>query len=175
MYKNKKYFFLWGRGRCPWICQVQPLSQEVCGHHFDKGEKYMRNLLGYKKVFLFTKTSKVQCCIYSFYSSVLCLHLSAGSFQCPPEYREEMEKNTENSAGEQNVLPTKRGLVNLHKKVMTIFHFQCDFEGNYANMWPCCLYVCVCVSGHLCSAETQSDSCSVGYLIRRGLSSGRCG
>ncbi|XP_041793274.1 G-protein coupled receptor-associated protein LMBRD2a [Chelmon rostratus] len=39
--------------------------------------------------------------------------------KCPPEYREEMEKNTENSAGEQNVLPTKRGLVNLHKKVIS--------------------------------------------------------
>ncbi|XP_076587142.1 G-protein coupled receptor-associated protein LMBRD2a isoform X2 [Chaetodon auriga] len=39
--------------------------------------------------------------------------------KCPPEYREEMERNMENSAGEQNVLPTKRSLVNLHKKVIS--------------------------------------------------------
>ncbi|XP_070820709.1 G-protein coupled receptor-associated protein LMBRD2B-like isoform X1 [Chaetodon trifascialis] len=39
--------------------------------------------------------------------------------KCPPVYREEMERNMENSAVEQNVLPTKRSLVNLHKKVIS--------------------------------------------------------
>lgn len=29
-----------GRGGCPWICQEQPQSPQVCGYHFDKGKKH---------------------------------------------------------------------------------------------------------------------------------------
>lgn len=36
-----KYFLLSGCGMCPRICRVQPQSPEMCGHNFDKGEKYM--------------------------------------------------------------------------------------------------------------------------------------
>uniref|UniRef100_A0A7N6BFN5 LMBR1 domain containing 2 n=1 Tax=Anabas testudineus TaxID=64144 RepID=A0A7N6BFN5_ANATE len=39
--------------------------------------------------------------------------------KCPTEYRENMARNAESFSGEQNVLPTKRGLVNLHKKVIS--------------------------------------------------------
>ncbi len=61
---------------------------------------------------------------YSFYSQVLwdSLHLSLISFQCPTEYQEEMERNVESSGGEQTALPTKRILMNLHKKVIIIFN-----------------------------------------------------
>ncbi|TMS03739.1 LMBR1 domain-containing protein 2 [Larimichthys crocea] len=56
--------------------------------------------------------------------------------KCPADYREEMERRAESSGGEKNVLPTKRSLINLHKKVITA------------------------------GAETQSDSGSVVYLVR---------
>ncbi|XP_068461265.1 G-protein coupled receptor-associated protein LMBRD2B-like [Clinocottus analis] len=39
--------------------------------------------------------------------------------KCPTEYREEMERTMESSCGEQNVLPTKRDLIKLHKKVIS--------------------------------------------------------
>ncbi|XP_044051851.1 G-protein coupled receptor-associated protein LMBRD2B-like [Siniperca chuatsi] len=39
--------------------------------------------------------------------------------KCPTEYQEEMGRNVESSSGEQSVLPTKRGLVKLHKKVIS--------------------------------------------------------
>ncbi|KAG7223445.1 hypothetical protein INR49_015548 [Caranx melampygus] len=39
--------------------------------------------------------------------------------KCPAEYQEEMGRNVESSGGEQNVFPTKRGLVQLHKKVIS--------------------------------------------------------
>ncbi|XP_022054794.1 G-protein coupled receptor-associated protein LMBRD2a isoform X1 [Acanthochromis polyacanthus] len=39
--------------------------------------------------------------------------------KCPIEYQEEMGRNVENSHGEQNALPTKRSLFNLHKKVIS--------------------------------------------------------
>uniref|UniRef100_A0A3P8RTG8 LMBR1 domain containing 2a n=1 Tax=Amphiprion percula TaxID=161767 RepID=A0A3P8RTG8_AMPPE len=39
--------------------------------------------------------------------------------KCPIEYQEEMGRNVETSHGEQNVLPTKRSLFNLHKKVIS--------------------------------------------------------
>ncbi|XP_027133241.1 LMBR1 domain-containing protein 2-B [Larimichthys crocea] len=39
--------------------------------------------------------------------------------KCPADYREEMERRAESSGGEKNVLPTKRSLINLHKKVIT--------------------------------------------------------
>lgn len=79
------------------------------------------------KFFLFMCTSKMSCCIYSFYSQVQwdSLHLSVISFQCPTEYREEMESDVERSDGEQNVPPTKRGLVNLHKKVLKNYVQHC--------------------------------------------------
>lgn len=49
-------------------------------------------------------------------------HLSVLSFQCPADYREEMERRAESSGGEKNVLPTKRSLINLHKKVLITFN-----------------------------------------------------
>lgn len=39
--------------------------------------------------------------------------------KCPTEYREEMERNGESSGGEGSVPPSKRSLINLHKKVIT--------------------------------------------------------
>lgn len=39
--------------------------------------------------------------------------------KCPTEYQEEMGRNVESSRGEQNALPTKRSLFNLHKKVIS--------------------------------------------------------
>ncbi|XP_047449041.1 G-protein coupled receptor-associated protein LMBRD2a [Mugil cephalus] len=39
--------------------------------------------------------------------------------KCPPDYQEEMIRRGENSAGEHNGIPTKRALVNLHKKVIS--------------------------------------------------------
>ncbi|XP_070760585.1 G-protein coupled receptor-associated protein LMBRD2a [Enoplosus armatus] len=39
--------------------------------------------------------------------------------KCPTEYQEEMGRNVESSSGEQSILPTKRGLVKLHKKVIS--------------------------------------------------------
>ncbi|XP_034728132.1 G-protein coupled receptor-associated protein LMBRD2a [Etheostoma cragini] len=39
--------------------------------------------------------------------------------KCPTEYQEEMGRNVESSCGEQNPLPTKRGLIKLHKKVIS--------------------------------------------------------
>ncbi|XP_023270182.1 LMBR1 domain-containing protein 2-B-like isoform X1 [Seriola lalandi dorsalis] len=39
--------------------------------------------------------------------------------KCPTEYQEEMGRNGESSFEAQNVLPTKRGLVKLHKKVIS--------------------------------------------------------
>ncbi|KAG8011967.1 LMBR1 domain-containing protein 2 [Nibea albiflora] len=39
--------------------------------------------------------------------------------KCPADYREDMERHAESSGGEKNVLPTKRSLINLHKKVIT--------------------------------------------------------
>lgn len=48
------------------------------------------------------------------------LHWRIISFQCPTEYQEEMGRSAESSSGEQNVFPTKRGLVKLHKKVIII-------------------------------------------------------
>ncbi|XP_031712019.1 G-protein coupled receptor-associated protein LMBRD2B-like [Anarrhichthys ocellatus] len=39
--------------------------------------------------------------------------------KCPTEYKEEMGRTVESSCGEQNVLPTKRGLIKLHKKVIS--------------------------------------------------------
>ncbi|XP_078106971.1 G-protein coupled receptor-associated protein LMBRD2B-like [Sander vitreus] len=39
--------------------------------------------------------------------------------KCPTEYQEEMGTNVESSCGEQNALPTKRGLIKLHKKVIS--------------------------------------------------------
>ncbi|XP_059193816.1 G-protein coupled receptor-associated protein LMBRD2a [Centropristis striata] len=39
--------------------------------------------------------------------------------KCPTEYQEEMGRKVESSCGEQNVLPTKRGLIKLHKKVIS--------------------------------------------------------
>ena len=60
---------------------------------------------------------QVYCCIYSFYSQVL-LHLSVVSFQCPADYQEDMGRHVESPGGEQNVVPTKRSLINLHKKVI---------------------------------------------------------
>uniref|UniRef100_A0A8C9ZC88 LMBR1 domain containing 2a n=1 Tax=Sander lucioperca TaxID=283035 RepID=A0A8C9ZC88_SANLU len=39
--------------------------------------------------------------------------------KCPTEYQEEMGRNVESSCGEQNALPTKRGLIKLHKKVIS--------------------------------------------------------
>nr|XP_046243535.1 G-protein coupled receptor-associated protein LMBRD2B-like [Scatophagus argus] len=39
--------------------------------------------------------------------------------KCPTEYQEEMGRNMENSGGEQNVLPNKRSLIYLHKKVIS--------------------------------------------------------
>jgi len=50
------------------------------------------------------------------------LHLDVLSFQCPTEYKEEMEKTLESSSGEQNALPTKRDLIKLHKKVITFLN-----------------------------------------------------
>lgn len=46
--------------------------------------------------------------------------LNATSFQCPTEYQDEMGRDVERLPGEQNVLPTKRDLVKLHKKVIII-------------------------------------------------------
>lgn len=40
--------------------------------------------------------------------------------KCPIEYQEEMRRNVECSSGEQDVLPTKRHLVKLHKKVISV-------------------------------------------------------
>ncbi|XP_054466966.1 G-protein coupled receptor-associated protein LMBRD2B-like [Anoplopoma fimbria] len=39
--------------------------------------------------------------------------------KCPTEYKEEMGRNVESACGEQNVPTTKRGLINLHKKVIS--------------------------------------------------------
>ncbi|XP_029019677.1 G-protein coupled receptor-associated protein LMBRD2B-like [Betta splendens] len=39
--------------------------------------------------------------------------------KCPTEHQENMSRNAESVGGEQNVLPTKRRLVTLHKKVIT--------------------------------------------------------
>ncbi|XP_068617047.1 G-protein coupled receptor-associated protein LMBRD2B-like [Brachionichthys hirsutus] len=39
--------------------------------------------------------------------------------KCPTEYREAMGTNAEGSGGENGVLPTERGLANLHKKVIS--------------------------------------------------------
>ncbi|XP_071339208.1 G-protein coupled receptor-associated protein LMBRD2B-like isoform X1 [Trachinotus anak] len=39
--------------------------------------------------------------------------------KCPTEYQEEMGRNVESSCKEPKVLPTKRGLVKLHKKVIS--------------------------------------------------------
>lgn len=39
--------------------------------------------------------------------------------KCPTEYQEEMGRDVESSSDEQNGLPTKRSLVNLHKKVIS--------------------------------------------------------
>ncbi|KAM9858255.1 G-protein coupled receptor-associated protein LMBRD2a [Aulostomus maculatus] len=39
--------------------------------------------------------------------------------KCPIVYQEEMGRDVEQPCGEQNVLPTKRGLVQLHKKVIS--------------------------------------------------------
>uniref|UniRef100_UPI0037E82DC4 G-protein coupled receptor-associated protein LMBRD2a n=1 Tax=Semicossyphus pulcher TaxID=241346 RepID=UPI0037E82DC4 len=39
--------------------------------------------------------------------------------KCPSEYQEEMGRDVESSAAEQNVLPTKGGLIKLHKKVIS--------------------------------------------------------
>ncbi|XP_008302158.1 LMBR1 domain-containing protein 2-B-like [Stegastes partitus] len=39
--------------------------------------------------------------------------------KCPTEYQDEMGRNVESSRGEENALPTKRTLFNLHKKVIS--------------------------------------------------------
>nr|XP_040052232.1 G-protein coupled receptor-associated protein LMBRD2B-like [Gasterosteus aculeatus aculeatus] len=39
--------------------------------------------------------------------------------KCPSEYKEELGRTVESSGGEQNVPPTKRGLIKLHKKVIS--------------------------------------------------------
>ncbi|KAF7659267.1 hypothetical protein LDENG_00000970, partial [Lucifuga dentata] len=39
--------------------------------------------------------------------------------KCPTEYQEEMRRNVKSSHGEQNVLPSKRSLIKLHKKVIS--------------------------------------------------------
>ncbi|XP_070689553.1 G-protein coupled receptor-associated protein LMBRD2B-like isoform X2 [Pempheris klunzingeri] len=39
--------------------------------------------------------------------------------KCPTEYQEEMGRNVESSHGEQSILPTKKGLIHLHKKVIS--------------------------------------------------------
>lgn len=48
------------------------------------------------------------------------------SFQCPAEYREEMERSGDSSSGEPKAVPTKRALISLHKKV--IFSVQRDIK-----------------------------------------------
>ncbi|XP_041644364.1 G-protein coupled receptor-associated protein LMBRD2B-like [Cheilinus undulatus] len=39
--------------------------------------------------------------------------------KCPSEYQEEMGRDVESSGAEQNVIPTKRSLIKLHKKVIS--------------------------------------------------------
>ncbi|XP_076010446.1 G-protein coupled receptor-associated protein LMBRD2B-like [Genypterus blacodes] len=39
--------------------------------------------------------------------------------KCPTEYQEQMARDVESSSGEHNVIPTKRSLVKLHKKVIS--------------------------------------------------------
>uniref|UniRef100_A0A672ITW2 LMBR1 domain containing 2a n=1 Tax=Salarias fasciatus TaxID=181472 RepID=A0A672ITW2_SALFA len=39
--------------------------------------------------------------------------------KCPVEYQEEIGRNVENSGGEPSVIPTKKSLINLHKKVIS--------------------------------------------------------
>ncbi|KAM3611683.1 uncharacterized protein V6R79_022535 [Siganus canaliculatus] len=39
--------------------------------------------------------------------------------KCPAEYQEDIRRNVETSSGEHSVNPTKKGLVNLHKKVIS--------------------------------------------------------
>lgn len=50
-----------------------------------------------------------------------CLRKSVDTIitKCPTEYQEEMGRNMESHCGEQSVLPTKRDLVKLHKKVIS--------------------------------------------------------
>uniref|UniRef100_A0A8C4HB85 LMBR1 domain containing 2a n=1 Tax=Dicentrarchus labrax TaxID=13489 RepID=A0A8C4HB85_DICLA len=50
--------------------------------------------------------------------------------KCPTEYQEEMG-TVENSGGEQSVLPTKRSLINLHKKVI----FAVQRQGQTQVQW----------------------------------------
>ena len=68
-------------------------------------------------VYLIKFNAIVHQCIQSFYSFSE-HHLS---FQCPPEYREDIERNERSPNGEQSVPPTKRSLSNLHYKVK---HFE---------------------------------------------------
>lgn len=52
--------------------------------------------------------------------------------KCPAEYREEMERNMENPGGGQTGLPTKKGLVNLHKKVISAVQRQGQTQVRWA-------------------------------------------
>lgn len=113
---------------------------------------------------------QVYGCIYGFYSQVL-LHLSVVSFQCPTDYQEDMGRHVESPGGEQNAIPTKRSLINLHKKVIvniTALRFLMETMQKYDPADR------TCVSGHLCSAQTRSDSGPVVYPDRRGFSSRGC-
>ncbi|XP_036954906.1 G-protein coupled receptor-associated protein LMBRD2a isoform X2 [Acanthopagrus latus] len=42
--------------------------------------------------------------------------------KCPADYQEDMGRHVESPGGEQNVVPTKRSLINLHKKVISAVH-----------------------------------------------------
>lgn len=110
-----------GGGCCTSICQVQSPSQEVCGHYFDKGETSVNTICC---------LDQMHCATHAFVfymqmeNVMLLPDLTSNlimSFQCPAEFQEQIGRNVESSGGEQNVFPTKRGLVQLHKKVIIIF------------------------------------------------------
>uniref|UniRef100_A0A671VB08 LMBR1 domain containing 2a n=1 Tax=Sparus aurata TaxID=8175 RepID=A0A671VB08_SPAAU len=42
--------------------------------------------------------------------------------KCPTDYQEDMGRHVESPGGEQNAIPTKRSLINLHKKVISAVH-----------------------------------------------------
>ena len=48
------YFIFLGGGSCPCSCQVQPLSEEVCRHYFDKGESICSLVNFFEAFFMWT-------------------------------------------------------------------------------------------------------------------------
>ncbi|XP_019959056.2 G-protein coupled receptor-associated protein LMBRD2B-like isoform X2 [Paralichthys olivaceus] len=57
--------------------------------------------------------------------------------KCPPEYQEEMGRNVESSG----VLPTKRGLIGLHKKVITAVQRHCQTQVQCSILLDQALYL----------------------------------